>query len=105
MQVEQQMERLNALTAKAQTATSEESRLEGVTASTRKRKAELEQQSNDKFDCNTADLGELGVELKGVGDKELDTAEAVLSVGRSVETAVDTSTGTVESSVDEDGLL
>lgn len=58
----------------------EGSRLEGVLASAKKRKDELEQQCQDKFDCPVSGLGQLIEEFDGVAKKELAQAESILGI-------------------------
>ena len=90
MEIQEQVKRLNEARAKAQRIATEGSRLEGVLASAKKRKDELEQQCLDKFDCKITGLADLVAEFEGVAEKELAQAEAILNA-----------TGTVESDEEE----
>lgn len=81
MQVEQQVERLNAARARAQQLAAEGSRLEGELTSAKKRRDELEKDCKTKFDCPVNELGNLVAEFKSVGAEELVRAEKILGIG------------------------
>jgi len=80
MEVEQQMERLNAARTKVQEHAAEGSRLEGELASAEKRLGELEAQSKEQLDCPLGGLNDLIAEFKGIADKGLSQAEVVLGM-------------------------
>ena len=80
MQVEKQIQRLNEARALAQQVAAEGSRLEGVLASTNKRKEELETQCQDKFECPVSELGKLIEEFENVATTELASAESILGI-------------------------
>lgn len=92
MEIQEQVARLNVARAEAQRVATEGSRLEGVLASAKKRRDELEKQCKDKFDCPVSGLGELIEEFESVAEKELKQAERILGLAE----------GAVEDSETED---
>ena len=99
MQVKNQVQRLNAARSKAQQVVAEGSRLEGVLASAKKRKEELEVQCQEKFSCPVSGLGELISEFENVATKELASAESILGISDSEDN------DSVEEDEDMDGLI
>ena len=80
MEVQDQVERLNAARAKAQELTQEKSRITGELNALKKRQAELEQRAKEEFDCSIDELPKLIQELEEQAEVSLANAEKILGM-------------------------
>lgn len=79
-EVQEQMDRLNAVRKKAEDVDREKSRISGELGSHKKRQGELAKKCKDEFDCKVEELPELVKDLEEQAEKSLQQAEVVLGL-------------------------
>lgn len=80
MESNEQVKRLEAVRAKAESLSKEKSRLTGELDSQKKRLAEIEKKCKDEFDCEIDALPALITELESESEKSLAESEVILGL-------------------------